>query len=169
MKRFTEKTKEPDLWMYRVSTYKDYRVSQNDNGKTEFCGKFINKLGEYEDAEENGLLLRLPCKVGQILFVDTNTLPADKMKFDGGMPAFQKARVVSIRINSKGIFIKVAVEAKFLEEWVDYETGPDCDYFEKIKYYTYPKSAFGKTIFLTKEDAEKALGERKERREKKGQ
>lgn len=111
--------------------------------------------------KEGTFKILLPCKVGQILFIDTNTLPTDKMKLDGVIPAFQKARVVSIRINSKGIFIKVAVEAKFLEEWVDYETGADCDYFEKIKYYTYPKSAIGKTVFLTTQEAEKALEETK--------
>lgn len=29
----------------------------------------IEKLAEYEDAEENGLLLRLPCKIGDPVFV----------------------------------------------------------------------------------------------------
>lgn len=28
----------------------------------------IDKLAEYEDAEEQGLLLRLPCKVGDIIY-----------------------------------------------------------------------------------------------------
>lgn len=40
-----------------------------DNSKScENClvGKAITKLAEYEDLEEQGLLLRLPCKVGQI-------------------------------------------------------------------------------------------------------
>lgn len=35
------------------------------------CIKFdtlVNKLGEYEDAEEHGLLVRLPCKVGDAIF-----------------------------------------------------------------------------------------------------
>ena len=34
------------------------------NGHKKCC----NKLAEYEDAEEQGLLLRLPCKVGDIVF-----------------------------------------------------------------------------------------------------
>lgn len=36
----------------------------------EFCpiSKAIDKLADYEDAEEQGLLLRLPCKVGTILY-----------------------------------------------------------------------------------------------------
>lgn len=154
MTRFTEKVTELDIWKYKLKLNKDFRLDNVKNG-LELYGKAVNKLAEYEDAEENGLLVGLPCKVGQVLFVDTNTLPTDKMEFDGVMPAFQKARVVSIRINSKGMFIKVAVKAKFLEEWVDYETGPESGYFEKIKYFVYPKSALGKTIFLTMEEAEK--------------
>lgn len=30
--------------------------------------KLVNKLGEYEDLEEQGLLLRLPCKVGDTIY-----------------------------------------------------------------------------------------------------
>ena len=31
--------------------------------------KCFNKLAEYEDLEEQGLLLRLPCKVGDIVYI----------------------------------------------------------------------------------------------------
>lgn len=113
-----------------------------------------NQIESSEDKEGMSKIL-LPCKVGQIVFVDTRTLPIDKIDFDGKVPKFYKARVVSIRINSKGMFIKVAVKAKFLEEWVDYETGPESGYFEKIKYFVYPKSAIEKTVFLTSKEAEK--------------
>lgn len=33
-----------------------------------YVGKAVNKLAEYEDAEEQGLLLRLPCKVGDTVY-----------------------------------------------------------------------------------------------------
>ena len=33
------------------------------------CGEVIDKLAEYEDAEEQGLLLRLPCPIGTTVFV----------------------------------------------------------------------------------------------------
>ena len=41
--------------------------------KTKFSGDFgsanvLNRLAEYEDLEEQGLLLRLPCKVGSTLY-----------------------------------------------------------------------------------------------------
>lgn len=34
--------------------------------------RIIERLAEYEDAEEQGLLLRLPCKIGSILYQPTN-------------------------------------------------------------------------------------------------
>lgn len=32
----------------------------------------LEKLGQYEDAEEQGLLLRLPCKVGDVIYEINN-------------------------------------------------------------------------------------------------
>lgn len=36
--------------------------------------KAVERLAEYEDAEENGLMLRLPCKVGDTVYY-INTVP----------------------------------------------------------------------------------------------
>ena len=36
--------------------------------KTDSVDKLAKKLAEYEDLEEQGLLLRLPCKVGDTLY-----------------------------------------------------------------------------------------------------
>ena len=33
-----------------------------------YIGKAADKLAEYEDAEEQGLLLRLPCKIGDTVY-----------------------------------------------------------------------------------------------------
>ena len=33
------------------------------------CMNGVDKLGEYEDLEEQGLLLRLPCKVGTTVYI----------------------------------------------------------------------------------------------------
>lgn len=41
------------------------------NEKCEVCGvnrKICEKLGEYEDLEEQGLMLRLPCKIGDTIY-----------------------------------------------------------------------------------------------------
>ena len=37
-------------------------------GYTKKYGESIDKLSEYEDAEEQGLLLRLPCKAGDAVY-----------------------------------------------------------------------------------------------------
>ena len=41
-------------------------------GYTKKYGEAIDKLAEYEEAEEQGLLLRLPCKVGDVLWCTDN-------------------------------------------------------------------------------------------------
>lgn len=74
-----------------------------------FVGKAINKLAEYEDLEEQGLILRLPCKVGDTVY--------------------------SVVKDGLQIF-----ELKF-----------------SLDFYVRRMSDFGKTVFLTKEEAEQAL------------
>ena len=78
-----------------------------------YGGEVINKLAEYEDLEEQGLLLRLPCKIGDIVY--------------------------SVVKDGLQIF-----ELKFT-----------------LDFYARRKSDFGKTVFLTKEEAEQALAEMK--------
>ena len=73
----------------------------------------IDKLAEYEDLEEQGLLLRLPCKVGDSIY----------------------------SVIEDGLTI---VELKF-----------------QLDFYARRKNDFGKTVFLTKEEAEQKLKEMK--------
>lgn len=44
------------------------RVDIRNNGHNKCC----NKLAEYEDLEEQGLLVRLPCKIGDTLYCIDN-------------------------------------------------------------------------------------------------
>lgn len=39
-----------------------------DNPTAERCSRAIDKLGKYEDAEESGLLVKMPCKVGDTVY-----------------------------------------------------------------------------------------------------
>ena len=85
------------------------------------------RLKEYEDAEEQGLLVRLPCKVGDMVY-----------GIHGG----------------KTILPMVA-------KWI--ETN-ECGWTIAAQYAPMaPKffrfADFGKTVFLTREEAEKALEE----------
>ncbi len=62
MERLTPK----DLHPYEVKNFAD---KFNDKGDDPcFRSKVIDKLWEYENAEEQGLIVKLPCKVGDYLY-----------------------------------------------------------------------------------------------------
>lgn len=70
MNRLTEKQSAGyDLKAMNVDYCEAYCRQQNYNSCRE-CGIYeaIQKLAEYEDLEEQGLLLRLPCKVGTRIY-----------------------------------------------------------------------------------------------------
>lgn len=102
-------------------------------GNCETIKNMIKKLAEYEDLEEQGLLVRLPCKVGNTVYT------------------------VSYRYECT-----LNYDCKVFQKWKCEENIP-CEY-EKKEYFV-KKSQFcltmlnslGKTVFLTREEAEKAL------------
>lgn len=119
------------------------------------------KLKDYEDAEEQELLLRLPCKVGDTVYVDSAILPINDMEcenIDHKIPSYFPARIVSFRF-AKRNWMKIAVKAKWLHEWIDDETGPEGDYIDSEKKFTISLSGIGKTVFLTESEAEAKLKE----------
>ena len=109
------------------------------------------KLKDYEDAEEQGLLLRLPCKVGDTVYVDSTILPIKNMEcyedIDHKIPLYFPARIVSFRF----------------AKWIDDETGPESDYIDSEKKFTISLSGIGKTVFRTKAEAEAKLAEMEEK------
>lgn len=80
----------------------------------------VRKLCDYEDLEEQGLLVKLPCKVGDIVYVDSAILPIEDMECyedaDNKIPSYFQGRVVSFRF-AKRNWVKIAVKAKWLYEW----------------------------------------------------
>lgn len=121
-----------------------------------------NKWKEYKDLEEQGLLVRLPCKVGDFVYVDSAILPIEDMEgyedIDNKIPSYFQGRVVSFRFAERN-WVKIAVKAKWLCEWTDDKTGPESDYIECEKNFSILLSMIGKYIFLTREEAEKELEE----------
>ena len=90
--------------------------------------KVWEKLREYEDLEEQGLLLKLPCKVGDTVYSITRDFISEYnirnfICYDNGNIFFDWKGVKGIYLNIKGFHI----------------------------------DDIGKTVFLTKEAAEKAL------------
>lgn len=129
-----------------------------------FADKILTKLADYEDLEEQGLLARLPCKVGDIVYVDSVILPIEDMEcyedIGNKIPSYFQGRVVSFRFAQRN-WAKIAVKAKWLREWIDDETGPESDYIECEKNFSIPLSTIGKTVFLTREEAVNKLEEMK--------
>lgn len=97
----------------------------------------LNKLGGYEDLEEQGLLLRLPCKVG-----DTVYIVGDKY------PAFIETIVITEDNHIMFEFVEFYRSYEITEVW-------DSGGFES--------EDIGKTVFLTKEEAEAKAREMEER------
>lgn len=111
----------------------------------EQCGKAIwrlpdygsgsptEKLADYEDAEEHGLLLRLPCKVGDTLYCITPYVKEPIIT----------THVLQMNIKqlyNKRIIVRIDVMNKM---------GESCYFLDDI----------GKKIFLSREEAEAKLAE----------
>ena len=86
-----------------------------------------SKLKNYKDLEEQGLLLRLPCKVGDIIY---------------------EIHPLTSRITPRKI--KSIVVCNCPDLTIMYKSGYD---------YSNVQDDFGKTVFLTKEEAEHKLKE----------
>ena len=97
----------------------------------DFCYAICKKLGEYEDLEEQGRLVKLPCKVGDIVYAK--------------MASYCKMHYAEAEVKDFVHFIScgfcIVVTSK---------------YFDK---QNIPFSEFGKTVFLTKSEAEAKLKE----------
>lgn len=113
----------------------------NKNCFSLYEGNAIDKLGEYEDLEEQGRLIKLPCKVGDIVYHDNPyaTIHTDIQPY--------KITNIMINQNKKGEWTKkyramLLIDGKTVDRQINFA-------FNDI----------GKTVFLTKEEAEKALEE----------
>ena len=112
------------------------------------CGleKALEKLAEYEDLEEQGLLVRLPCKVGDTVWVVTspiNVFGYDEYDGDAEYEVYESfLSSVSYYASGEQFRIYAKVTNSFIAAYFR-----ECD--------------FGESIFLTREDAEKKLEEMK--------
>ena len=114
-----------------TKTYSDGTHGANDNlpcGENSYTykGLLLEALGKYEDAEEQGLLLRLPCKVGTTVY---NTTWWDDV-------------TEKVKVGGKTFYRTVH------KHKVSKSTFSLLDIYD-----------FGKTVFLTKEEAENKLKE----------
>ena len=94
--------------------------------------KVLRKLAEYEEAEEQGLLLRLPCKIGSILYQPISNRQINEYK----------AIDLCFNITRNEFMYEVIYQIGL--EW--YKTTCDFD-------------CINKTVFLTQAEAEQKLKE----------
>lgn len=101
------------------------------------------KLCDYEDLEEQGLLVRLPCKVGDTVWDN-----------DFGYPESYEIKAFSYGYCDSYVEPGIGIEDEIIFYYENYThsisiTG------------AFPMSEIGKTVFLTREEAEKKLEEMK--------
>ena len=106
-----------------------------------FDNDFGNHIAELIVAEQDGRLVVLPCKVGDTLYVDKRTI-VDGWRVKGVSAELATGKVVAFSTNKQSAFIKI----EFF-----YNQG------EKTFRDRYVISAIGKTVFLTRAEAEAAL------------
>lgn len=101
------------------------------------------KLCDYEDLEEQGLLVRLPCKVGDMVWDN-----------DFGYPESYEIKAFSYGYCDSYVEPGIGIEDEIIFYYENYThlisiTG------------AFPMSEIGKTVFLTREEAKKKLEEMK--------
>ena len=102
------------------------------------------KLKEYEDLEEQGRLVKLPCKVGDTVYVVTSPFNVfDNIEYDENM----KDEVYESCVSSI-TFYKSGEQYRIYAKETNHFIGA---YFRECD--------FGKTVFLTKSEAEAKLKE----------
>ena len=131
MERLTDRCwRNLDPWECCGQNFHCSKKINDDGGCINGCiiPKLYKQLAEYEDLEEQGLLLKLPCKVGDTVYSITRDFISEYnirnfICYDNGNIFFDWKCVKGIYLNIKGFHI----------------------------------DDIGKTVFLTKEAAEKEL------------
>lgn len=137
MERLTRR----ELWLGsqgKTDKAVDYKVDEKrrcvtHEGSPDFL--IADKLAEYEDLEEQGKLMKLPCAVGDVVYYADNEY---------------YFTVLSVKVDEISIMESNAILYKCLlfDGNGDVETQFDFD-----------KDDFGKTVFLTRQEAEDKLAE----------
>jgi hypothetical protein len=118
----------------RLKVYEDTGLEPEDIlSNIKFLSNELNnaleKLAEYEDLEEQGLLIKLPCKVGDTVY---------QIMYDR---TIENYKVVGFEIDERGkLFVRVLIERPAATIKLSYRK---------------------EDLFLTREEAEKALEEMK--------
>ena len=141
----------------RVLLYPLYKIGGDEYMDYGLINQCFEKLAMYEDAEEQGLLLRLPCKVGDTVYVvKNNTDACDECNY------FEEWYYDCVDYCSNKEVGKEDGNESFYPQYADEPICPKqfMEIFVKkatLEWTFNSRKQFGKTIFLTREEAEKAL------------
>ena len=107
----------------------------------EQLAEWLEELKTYKEAEEQGLLVKLPCKVGDMVWDN-----------DFGYPESYEIKAFSYGYCDSYVEPGIGIEDEIIFYYENYThsisiTG------------AFPMSEIGKTVFLTREEAEKKLEE----------
>lgn len=114
-----------------IGDNEDRRAIPRPDIRSNGHGRCCNKLAEYEDAEEQGLLVRLPCKVGDTVYVPTRNFISEL-----------RITLISVDTSDGAMYFSWMLNAGI---------------YPNLKGFSGYK--LGKTVFLTREEAEKKLEE----------
>lgn len=129
MERLTERSKNSDMVWFKDTESEGMRLEPCEM-TAHHSRMTIEKLAAYEDAEEQGLLLRLPCKVGDTVY---------------------KPNPVTLKE-----IVEIKIESMFITENTFNISGRTT----KMKYsFCCTPNDFGKTVFLTESEAKAKLKE----------
>lgn len=136
--------------MERLTQKSDKMIWLKDQGlkiepcemNSHHCRMILEKLADYEDLEEQGLLVRLPCKVGDTVWVVTS--PINVFDECDGAAEYE-------------------VYESFLSSVTYYASGEQFRIYAKVTNSFiaayFRECDFGKSIFFTREEAKKKLKE----------
>lgn len=136
MERLTERIKrlqKDDLIVYTNGKYEDTIPTEMTNDDIRAV---LKKLADYEDLEEQGLLVRLPCKVGDTVY-----------KVNAGA----KQPIIPMTVSEIHFLCYKNERAVRFDAIGKEDMGESCYRLEDI----------GRIVFLTHEEAEKKLEEMK--------
>lgn len=129
MERLTEVTIEDGVKLYDIS--EKLCLSRTTQG--EKITTILKKLADYEDLEEQGMLIKLPCKVGDTVYYFSGSYYKN-IKYWEITPII--VTEFSTKANRSGKIMPFSIIANGTR---------------------YPMSSIGRTVFLTREEAEAEL------------
>lgn len=139
MKRLTEDSATGETYIKQCASSCPYDGDFCGTDECPVLNAMADKLGEYERAEEQGLLVRLPIKIGDMVWDN-----------DFGYPESYEIKAFSYGYCDS--YVESDIEDQIIFYYENYSgsiTG------------AFPMSEIGKTVFLTREEAEKKLEEMK--------